>query len=222
MDRLKNVLAAMLLGVLPTGAMAQEAAGQPAKNPAESPTPEAKPDDAKRQALIDSLRALRREPEKVPFHSAMCYDMTMPPESVSYVCEACSGTTELSYRGLGELSREVPYLKRSLADLPVNVHLDASPLCSKCGAGKTPGIELTTECGECGKSFTWTVSTADEKDRLRLLFVAHPITSFDAGPRGMGDDGPDPKRVIENAEYIASRLFCEDCRKKLGLTGPAK
>ncbi|HNW34327.1 MAG TPA: hypothetical protein PKM25_05300 [Candidatus Ozemobacteraceae bacterium] len=228
MDKLKRMLAAMLLGVLPVGAAAQEhvtPAGDVPSDEAKtatfavSPSSGEKPDAGKRQALIESLRALQREPDKIPFHCAMCYDMSMPPSSVSYTCEACNTVTELPYKGPGELSGGLAYLKRSLADLPVKVTLDASPLCSKCGGGKPYGISLTTECGECGKAFTWSVSTSEEEERLRLLFLEHPIKSFDSGPRGVGGEGPDPKKTIENAEYIASRLFCEDCRNKLGLTG---
>lgn len=228
MNRLKRMLAAMLMGALPMGSAAGEPA-QPAGDPpadtgkatgaADSST--WKPNDGKRQALVESLRALQREPDKVPFHSAMCYDMSMPPSSVSHACETCGTVTEVPYRGPGELSEALPYLKRSLADLPVRLTLDASPLCSKCGGGKPYGISMTTDCGECGKAFTWNVSTSEEKDRLQLLFLAHPITSFDAGPKG-GRDGSDSKKVVENAEYIASHLFCDDCRKKLGLTGASR
>lgn len=222
-NRLKRMLAAMLMGALPMGATAQESV-QPAAEPSADAGTAAKAsvpslDAGKRQALIESLRALQREPDKIPFHSAMCYDMTMPPSSVSHTCETCGTVTEVPYEGPGELSSWLPYLKRSLADLPVKVTLDASLLCSKCGGGKPYGILMTTECGECGKVFTWNVSTRAEKEQLRLLFLAHPIKSFDAGPLGMGADGPDPKKVAENAEYIASRLFCESCRVRLGLSG---
>ncbi len=220
MDKLKRMLAAMLVGAIPVSAAGQEPP-LPAPNggAAAGETGAWKPDEGKRQALVESLRALQREPDKVPFHSAMCYDMSMPPVSVQYTCETCGTVTDLPYEGPGELSEALPYLRRSFRDLPVKVTIDPSHLCSKCGGGKPYCIVMTTECGECGKAFSWNVSTSDEKDRLKLLFIAHPVDSFDAGPKGMGRDGPDAKRVIENADYIASRLFCEDCRKKLGLAG---
>lgn len=227
MNRLKRILAAMLMGVLPVGTVAQERANPAGEGPSASGTggtPAGAPtvpelDAGKRQALVESLRALQREPDKVPFHSAMCYDMSMPPSSIPHTCETCGTVTDVPYEGPGEISSWLPYLRRSLQDLPVRVTLDASPLCSKCGGGKPYGIVMTTECGECGKKFSWNVSTSEEKDRLKLLFITHPVQSFDAGPKGMGMDGPDAKRVIENADYIASRLFCEECRRKLGLTG---
>lgn len=220
MDKLKRMLTAMLMGALPVGAVGQEV---PAPNPnGEVVAGEEgtwKPDEGKRQTLIESLRALQREPDKVPFHSAMCYDMSMPPASVRYTCETCGTVTDLPYKGPGELSEELPYLRRSFRDLPVKVTIDASPLCSKCGGGKPYCMVMTTECGECGKAFSWNISTSDDRDRLKLLFIDHPVETFDAGSKGMGRDGPDAKRVIENADYIASRLFCDDCRRKLGLTG---
>lgn len=220
MDGLKRMLVTMLMGVLPVSVAGQEPpASTPNSGAAASEAGAWKPDERKRQALVESLRALQREPDNVLFHSAMCYDMTMPPASVQYTCETCGAVTDLPYQGPGELSVELPYLKRSLRDLPVKVTVDASSLCSKCGGGKPCGIVLTTSCGECGKTFSWSVSTSEEKDRLKLLFIAHPVRFFDAGPKGMGMDGTDAKRVIENADYIASRLFCEDCRNKLGLTG---
>lgn len=219
MNRLKRILAAMLMGAVPVGGIAQEP-GEPAAGLATGGAEAMawKPDPLKRKALVESLQALQREPDKVEFHSAMCYDMSMPPASVPHTCETCGTVTELPYVGPGELSGWLPYLKRSLQELPVKVTLDASPLCSKCGGGKPYGIDMTTECGECGKAFSWNVSASEDKDRLKLLFIAHPVQSFDAGQKGLGFDGTDAKRVIENVEYIASRLFCESCRTKLGLT----
>ncbi|HOT29425.1 MAG TPA: hypothetical protein PLU72_14690 [Candidatus Ozemobacteraceae bacterium] len=221
MKRIRRLVAAMLMGMLPAGGQAQEGALPPGESSEAKPdaggAPAWKADPEKRKALIESLRALRREPEKVEFHSAMCYKIARPPESVSYTCNICGAATEHPWAGVGQIVQGLPYLERSLSELPVRITYDASPLCSTCGKGRTPGIEMTTECGECGKAFRWTVSSPEEEDRLRLLFLRHPITSFDAGP-GKWTDGPDPERVREIQKYISSHLFCEDCRSALGLS----
>lgn len=220
MKRIGRLVATMLMGVLPAGGQAQEGILPPGETTGTRSgadgAPSWKGDPEKRKALIESLRALRREPEKVEFHSAMCYKIARPPESVSYTCKVCGTVTEHPWAGVGQIVEGLPYLERSLSELPVRITFDASSLCSTCGNGRPPGIEMTTECGECGKAFRWTVSTREEEDRLRLLFLRHPITSFDAGP-GKWKDGPDPDRVKEIAEYISSHMFCETCCPILGL-----
>lgn len=222
MKRIRQVLTAMLMGILPVGGQAQEGIPQPEGNSGTTSetggTPAWKADPEKRKALIESLRALRREPEKVEFHSAMCYKVARPPESVPYTCNVCGAVTEHPWVGVGHVVQGLPYLERSLAELPVRITCDPLALCSKCGSGRSPGIVMTTECGECRKPFRWTVTTPEDEGRLRLLFLRHPITSFDAGP-GKWMDGSNPERVKEIAEYISSHMFCEDCRSMLGLTG---
>ncbi|MBP7634768.1 hypothetical protein KBA41_11425 [Candidatus Ozemobacteraceae bacterium] len=221
MKRVGRLVAAMLMGMLPAGGQAQEGAlpagetGGVKSDAGGGPVWKADPE--KRKALIESLRALRREPEKVEFHSAMCYKIARPPESVPYTCNVCGAVTEHSWAGVGQIVERLPYLERSLTELPVRITYDASSLCSKCSNGRLPAIEMTTECGECGKAFRWTVSTPEEEEGLRLLFLRHPITSFDAGP-GKWPDGPNPERVREIQKYISSHMFCEDCRPSLGLS----
>lgn len=170
----------------------------------------------KRQVLIESLRALRKKAEEIEFQSAMCYSTIMPVRSLAHLCETCGTVTELASDEAVEFSRWLPYLKRSLSDLPVRVTFDASALCRTCGIGKPLGILMTTECGECGKAFTWSVSSREDRERISLLFLNHPVTSFrDMNVHG----GRKAGQVIENVEYIASRLFCDSCRQQLGLSG---
>ncbi len=61
-----------------------------------------------------------------------------PPESVAYTCNVCGAVTEHPWAGVGQIVERLPYLERSLSELPVRITYDASSLCSALGLSEKP------------------------------------------------------------------------------------
>lgn len=168
------------------------------------------PEKFSKNDLIRSLQQLKRNPEKVQFSSAMCYDMAVESDDIQYQCEQC-GTSTVFKRGtdIGNLALSVPGIRRSLALTPYDVAIDASALCPVCGEGKEQEIVIHMNCFNCGKQFSWPVRNWEDVRMLRWLYLKHPVTTIDE--RELGSD------VAQGVEYIRDHVFCPECREKVSL-----
>lgn len=165
--------------------------------------------------IIESLQAISKDPTTVKFHSAMCYEMSMPPADTTFTCPNCGTVTQYfkqSFQGM--VADNAPGLLRSLKNSQVKFAVDYSDFCSKCckNGEKQPELRFTTHCLDCSKTFDWNVTAIDEIDQLALLFVSFPITSVDQGQ--IGTELIEPEKL---PEYISHRFLCKPCRDKHGL-----
>lgn len=174
-----------------------------------------------RQKLIDALREMKNNPEAIEFHSAMCYRMAMPPETIEYSCPDCGKTSVYSYHGFpGKVSRQIASVRRSLANLPINIALNETLMCQHCSPDGEKALKFTTECGKCHKSFNWQINAETDLDKLGWLFLNYPIKSIDIGPGK--DFGSKPELVKEMVQFVSNCLFCTECRKIMNLESPGK
>lgn len=165
--------------------------------------------------IIESLQAVRKDPSTVKFHSAMCYEMSMPTADTTFSCPTCgTGTQYFKQSFAGMVSDNASFLLRSLEGAKVRMSVDYSDFCSKCckDASRPPELRFTTHCLDCSKTFNWNVTSIDEIDRLNLLFVEFPITSIDQGQ--IGEQLIEPEKL---SEYLSQRFLCPVCREKHGL-----
>ena len=165
--------------------------------------------------IIESLQAIQKDPASVSFHSAMCYEMSMPPLDTTFTCPTCGSETKYfaqSYQG--KVADLVPYLNRSFKQARVKIDADFSDFCSKCckDANKEPELKFTTHCLDCRQTFDWTANNIEELDRLGLLFLNFPITEVDQGHKGTQKIEPE-----KLSEYISQRFLCPACRDRHGL-----
>ncbi|OGK11198.1 MAG: hypothetical protein A2W80_06805 [Candidatus Riflebacteria bacterium GWC2_50_8] len=170
-----------------------------------------------RQKLIDALKSMKNEPEKIEFHSAMCYKMAMPPATVDYTCPGCGNNTTHSYNSTaGEMVRQMASVRRALPNLPVKIALDETALCSKCRKGTQDELVFTSECGKCSASFTWKISNSNDLDQLGWLFLDYPVTVINDGP----GRGPlkNPDKVKAMVEFVSGCTFCPKCIEELQLS----
>lgn len=169
-----------------------------------------------KQQLIDALKSMKSNPETIEFHSAMCYKVSMDPETVDYSCPGCGKQTTHPYHSnAGQLSREVASIKRSLKNLPAAVSMDETSLCSHCRKTTETGLYFTTQCGECKTEFNWKITNGEDLAKMDWLFLKYPITAVDDGP----GRGPlkDPDKVRKMVEFVSEKLFCPACIKKHNL-----
>ena len=165
--------------------------------------------------IIESLQSIKKDPSQVKFHSAMCYDMAMPPEYTTFSCPTCGGETQYHYQSYqGEVANRVAHLLRSLSQIKAKTEVDFSDFCSKCSKDNDdqPELRFTTWCLDCGKSFGWTANSIDELEQLPLLFTSFPVTEVDQGH--LGQQKIEPEKL---SEYLSNRLLCPACREKHGL-----
>jgi len=165
--------------------------------------------------IIESLQAIKKDPTTVKFHSAMCYDMAMPPAYTTFSCPTCGVETQYhtqSYQG--EVANRVAYLNRSLGQLKAKTAADFSDFCSKCSkdSDDQPELKFNASCIDCGQSFSWTANTIKELEQLPLLFTDFPVTEVDQGH--IGEQKIEPEKL---SEYLSNRLLCPACREKHGL-----
>lgn len=169
-----------------------------------------------RQKLIDALKSMKNEPEKIEFHSAMCYKMAMPPATVDYTCPGCGNNTTHSYNSpAGEMVRQIASVRRALPNLPVKIALDETALCSKCRKSTQDELVFTSECGKCSASFTWKINNSSDLDRLGWLFLDYPVTVINDGPGRGPLKNPDKVKVM--VEFVSSCTFCPKCIEELQL-----
>lgn len=165
--------------------------------------------------IIESLQAIKKDPSLVKFHSAMCYDMAMPPDYTTFSCPTCGAETQYAYQSYqGEVANRVAHLLRSLGQIKAKTEVDFSDFCSKCSKDSDgqPELKFTTHCLDCSQTFTWTANTIEELEQLSLLFVSFPVTEVDQGH--LGQQKIEPEKL---SEYLSNRLLCPACREKHGL-----
>jgi len=165
--------------------------------------------------IIESLQSIKKDPSQVKFHSAMCYDMAMPPAYTTFSCPTCGSETQYAYQSYqGKVANNVSYLLRSLNQIKAKTEVDFSDFCSKCSkdSDDQPELKFTTHCLDCSQTFTWTANTIKEIEQLSLLLVSFPVTEVDQGHKG--GQKIEPEKL---SEYLSNRLFCPACREKHGL-----
>ncbi len=165
--------------------------------------------------IIESLQAIKKDPSQVKFHSAMCYDMAMPPMYTTFSCPTCGTETQYAYQSYqGEVANRIAYLLRSLGQIKAKTEVDFSDFCSKCSKDNDdqPELKFTTNCLDCSKTFKWTANSIEELEQLPLLFSSFPVTEVDQGQ--IGQQKIEPEKL---SEYLSNRLLCPACREKHGL-----
>lgn len=169
-----------------------------------------------RQKLIDALREMKNKPEAVEFHSAMCYRMAMPPDTIDYSCPTCGKASVYQYQQFpGKVSRQIASIRRSLAELPTSISLDESAMCRNCSKEQPPALRFTSECGRCQKKFNWEIVADKDLHKLDWLFLKFPVKSLDIGA-GAGH-GSNPELVRDIVDFVSGCIFCSDCRLQLEL-----
>lgn len=165
--------------------------------------------------IIESLKAIRKDPTTVKFHSAMCYDMAMPAPDTSFSCPNCGiSTSYLTQSFSGKVADWMPSVKRIIKNSAARISVDFSDFCSKCNTRQEaePELKFVTDCIDCGKQFQWSVKNETELEQLSLLALKYPIKEVDQGQMGSQLIAPE-----ELADFIAKRFLCPDCRQKNGL-----
>ncbi len=186
--------------------------------PAEPAKDERTESNFSKEALIDSLKEMNRDPKKVNFISAMCYDMAASPNEITFQCEICGfDAVYATDSEQGRLTQQLPYIKRILAETPYKIKVDSSGLCPVCGKGKDQVLVMNVNCFDCGKPFSWQVKNENDMEMLKWLRLKPPIKEIDLGQavdRDL-DEKEKAARVKSITEYITARVFCPECRKKL-------
>jgi len=209
---------ALLLALALAGSTTAHAQTSDQPEPARETTDNAKKSDQHtvseidKLTIIESLQAIKRDPSQVKFHSAMCYDMALPPEYTTFSCPTCGTETQYAYQSYqGEVANRIAYLLRSLGQIKAKTEVDFSDFCSKCSKDNDnqPELKFTTHCLDCSKTFNWTANTIEELEQLSLLFVSFPVTEVDQGH--LGQQRIEPEKL---SEYLSNRLLCPACRKK--------
>ncbi len=165
--------------------------------------------------IIESLKTIRKDPATVKFHSAMCYDMVMPPPDTTFSCPACGATTQYKTQSFaGKVADWVPSLERMLGMIQARNRIDYSDFCTSCrkNGDQAQQLRFTTHCIDCSKTFNWSVNNEHELEQLRLLTVNFPVTEVDQGEKGSNLIAPE-----ELSQYLSHRLLCPECRQKHNL-----
>ncbi len=170
--------------------------------------------------LIDALEQLNRKPQEVKIISAMCYEMAVSPKEIDYQCPICGKkTTHSMDKGQGALVQGLEYIKRSLKQIPYDISVDASALCSNCNKDKDPELVMNISCFGCGKKFSWKVRTQEDINMLQWLYIKPPFKEIDGNYLNIwGNAEPEEhEKIKKGVNYIAEHVFCLECRKQLKL-----
>ena len=212
---------ALLIAAALAGA-AMNANAQTGEMPAEpSDKGEAKTQEAKNTSkvseiektkIIESLKEIRKDPTVVKFHSAMCYDMVMPPPDTTFTCPYCGETAQYRSQSFaGKVSDWMSSIDRTLALCKVKIEVDYSDFCPKCrkDAAQPQALKFVSHCLDCDANFNWSASYESEIEQLSLLAQKFPIKEIDQGE--MGSQKIEPEKL---SQYISERFLCPECRQK--------
>ena len=133
---------------------------------------------AKAPDLDKLLKAVAEKPAPTDLAmGAMCYDMSMPPDRIEYVCPSCGAKTLHATRsgGVGfdwdspllSLRAYREYVNR-LNQLGLDLRLDESALCSACKNESADGLAIEVTCK--GKTTRNKLRDIDDLRKL-LAFV---------------------------------------------------
>ncbi|MFZ5951460.1 MAG: hypothetical protein ACOYXC_12195 [Candidatus Rifleibacteriota bacterium] len=165
--------------------------------------------------IIESLKAIKKDPSTVKFHSAMCYDMVAPPPDTSFACPYCGEPTSYPSESFaGKVADWQASINRFLNLSRVKIDVDFSDFCSKCDKEKeSPArLKFTSHCLDCSATFAWEINNEEELEQLSLLSLSFPITEVDQGH--LGSQKISPEKL---SEYISHRMFCPKCLSRNGL-----
>lgn len=204
-----------LISVIPRWGLAEEN-----KNEA-SPVADAKDEQQVKASfskdnLIRSLRQMNRNPKEIKTISAMCYKMMLSPKEMQFQCDICGHTTIYATASdQGALVKNLPYIKRSLSQMPYKISIDSTGLCSICGKGKDKVLVMRVSCFNCGKEFSWEVKNQKDITMLQWLYLKPPIKEIDATDLELWDKTEEG--IKEGAKYIHEHVFCPECQQKIKL-----
>jgi ribosomal protein L37AE/L43A len=174
-----------------------------------------KANEIERTKIIESLQQIRKDPTTVQFHSAMCYDMVMPPPDTTFTCPYCGNTAQYSTQSFaGKVADWMPSIDRTLALCKVKMEVDYSDFCPKCRKDEAQprSLKFVSYCLDCGEKFGWSASGEKEIEQLSLLAQKFPIKEIDQGEKGSMKIEPE-----KLSQYISNRFLCPKCREKHGL-----
>lgn len=166
--------------------------------------------------LTRSLRQMNKNPSAIKTIFAMCYSITMGSKETQFQCGICGHTTIYATKSdQGALSQSLPYIKRSLAQMPYKISIDSTCLCSICGKGKDKILAMHVSCFNCGKEFSWEVRNKEDIEMLSWLYLRPPIKEVDFPPWRSSQANEDG--IKRGAKYIYEHIFCPVCREKIKL-----
>ncbi len=174
-----------------------------------------KANEIEKAKIIESLQEIRKDPTTVQFHSAMCYDMVMPPPDTTFACPYCGNTAQYPTRSFaGKVADWMPSIERTLALCKVKIEADYSDFCPKCrkDTAQPRSLKFVSYCLDCGEKFNWSASGEKEVEQLTLLALKFPIKEVDQGEKGSMKIEPE-----KLSRYISDRFLCPKCREKHGL-----
>lgn len=207
-----------LMGIIlaiPRGGLAQENKEQtsPSDIPKEEQQVKAK---FSKDDLIKSLRQMNKTPKTIKTICAMCYEMAIPSKETQFQCVTCGHTTIYATESdQGALVEHLPYIKRSLAQMPYKISIDSTGLCSICGKDKDKVLVMRVFCFNCGKEFTWEVRNNEDIEMLNWLYLQPPIKEVDFSP--WRSSQANENGIKKGAKYIHEHIFCPACRDKIKL-----
>lgn len=185
-----------------------------------------------RAKLLEILRDMHRNPEKIEVHSAKCYKMSMPLPEVDFVCPDCGKTSTYSRSSQeGALADAAPGIIRSLANIRPQVIVDTGSLCMHCKGSRIPAIELEITCAGCGKkkinfairdgeglhAIQWLFTVPDESFAGDTTTVPPRTGKFAIDGTRLGIYYDDHEAIASGAKFIHELRFCPDCRIKYPL-----
>ena len=166
--------------------------------------------------LIRSLRQMNKNPSAIKTICAMCYKMAVPPKEMQFQCGICGHTAIYATESdQGALVQSLPYIKRSLAQMPYKISIDSTGLCSICGKSKDKVLVIHVSCFNCGKEFVWEVKNKEDIEMLSWLYLRPPIKEVDFPP--WRNSQANKEGIKRGAKYIHDHIFCPVCREKIKL-----
>ena len=138
-----------------------------------------------KEALLESLKKMNRNPEEIKIMCAMCYMPALFPKGIEYKCEKC-GYINIHARDSidGMFARWFPHIKRYLLTMPYKIILDPSGLCKKCSKGKELSIlSLRVSCLNCEKEISVELNNEEDLKKIEWLYLKPPIKELNFGPQ---------------------------------------
>lgn len=170
-----------------------------------------------KEELINSLRDLRRNAKEIKTICAMCYKVAQLSDKIEFQCDRCGHTRIYERDSIeGRLAQDLPYIKRSLAQMPYKISVDSTGLCSVCGKDKNKVLLMNVSCFNCGKEFSWEVKESSDIDTLRWLYLKYPVIELDERHFGINETNKEEK-IKKGTQYIIDHVFCPECRKNAKL-----
>jgi hypothetical protein len=176
------------------------------------PVPANQPERARfaKEELVSALQKLNLDAKQIRVVSAECYVSVRMAGNIDFHCSNCGRKTSYqrqSDKGIQVVNFEA--IRRSFADLPYKVSIDASGLCPVCGKDKQKTMIVHMACFECGKDFSWNLDSTESIQMLQWLYLRPPFTELDGIILSINGDGEAKAAQIRaGIAYIRDHVFC--------------